>query len=156
MLVKTARREMVWERRYGMIFRGRGSSGAMISFASLQKASAHLQTLSVVSNIRYKCGLIFPRLRRVMERRKVSTRSKSVTFSSASFRIRPGKRSVSGGQDDCVTAFLRNCITVAIQCLPSLYLPPHPLILKKKLYVLKTALNLFQKVQQESREGRRR
>ena len=132
MLVKTARREMVWERRYGMIFRHRGSFGAMISFASLQKAGAHLQTLSVISNIRYTCGFIFPRLRRVMGRRKVSTRSKSVTFSSASFRIRPCKRSVSGGRDvtDCVTAFLRNCITVAIQCSPSLYLPSHPLVLR--------------------------
>ena len=157
MLVKTARREMVWGRRYGMIFRRRGSSGAMISFASLQKAGAHLQTLSVVSNIRYKCVLIFPRLRRVMGRRKVSTRSKSVTFSSASFRIRLCKRSVSSGQDvtDCVTGFLRNCITVAIQCLPSLYLPPHPLVLRKKSYVLKTVLNSSRKVRQESRKGRR-
>ena len=42
-----------------MIFRRRGSSGVMIGFASLQKAGAHLQTLSVVSNIRYECGLIF-------------------------------------------------------------------------------------------------
>ena len=158
MLVKTARREMVWERRYGMIFRHRGSSGAMISFASLQKAGAHLQTLSVVSNIRYKCGLIFPRLRRVMGRRKVSTRSKSVTFSSASFRIRLCKRSVSSGQDvtDCVTGFLCNCITVAIQCLPSLHLPSHPLVLKKMSHVLKTALNPSRKVRQESRKGRRR
>ena len=158
MLVKTARREMVWGRRYGMIFRRRGSSGAMISFASLQKAGAHLQTLSVVYNIRYKCGLIFPRLRRVMGKRKVSTRSKSVTFSSASFRIRLCKRSVSSGQDvtDCVTGFLRNCITVAIQCLPSLYLLSHPLALRKESYVLKTALNPFRKVRQESREGRRR
>ena len=116
-----------------MIFRHQGSSGAVISFASLQKAGAHLQTVSVVSTNRYKCVLIFRRLRRVMERRKVSTRSTSVTFSSASFRIRPCKRSVSGGQDvtDCVTAFLRNCITVAIQCSPSLYLPSHPLVLRK-------------------------
>ena len=128
-----------------MIFRRRGSSGAMISFASLQKAGAHLQTLSVISNIRYKCGLIFPRLRRVMERRKVSTRSKSVTFSSASFRIRLCKRSVSSGQDvtDCVTGFLRNCITVAIQCSLSLYLAFHPLGLEKHLYVLKKALKPF-------------
>ena len=158
MLVKTARREMVWERRYGMIFRHRGSSGAMISFASLQKAGAHLQTVSVVSTNRYKCVLIFRRLRRVMERRKVSTRSTSVTFSSTSFRIRLCKRSVSSGQDvtDCVTGFLRNCITVAIQCLPSLYLPPHPLVLRKKSYVLKKALNISRKVRQELRQGRRR